>query len=70
MVAMVLLVLRYICDFYFKAQVEFGSCPVPVFQFLWCEPVCRYHCSLAIKSVMSLFWFAHCFVNYGKNESN
>lgn len=36
MVAMVLLVLRYICDFYFKAQVEFGSCPVPVFPLSFC----------------------------------
>lgn len=31
MVAMVLLVLRYVHDFHFKAQVEFGSCPVLVF---------------------------------------
>ena len=36
MVAMVLLVLRYIHDLYFKGQVEFGLCPVPVFPLSFC----------------------------------
>lgn len=50
-VAMVLLVLRYIHYFCFKAQAEFSSCPVArqcfLSVFVVCELVCRYHCSVA-----------------------
>lgn len=53
MVEMELLVLRYIHDLLFKAQVECGSCSLPVFQYLWCELVCSQHCSEAIKFMMS-----------------
>lgn len=61
MEATVLLVLRYVHWFCFKAQAQFSSCPVAsqcfLLVFVLSELVCRYHCSVAGMSYSGVLTF-------------